>query len=66
MDWTFISADMAAESLSPARCRHFRTIKHFHGIPWRSNGWRWCSRGREERRDEGKEREPMKQKQREG
>ena len=43
-----MSADMAAESFSPAHCRHFRTIKHFHGIPWRSDG------GSEGGRDEGK------------
>lgn len=43
-----MSADMAAESFSPAHCRHFRTIKHFHGIPWRRDG------GSEGGRDEGK------------
>lgn len=53
-----MSADMAAESFSLAHCRHFRTIKHFHGIPWRRDGWRWRKRGGEEGRDEGKEEKP--------
>lgn len=39
MDSLFVSADMAAESFSPAHCRHFKTIKHFDGIPWRRNSW---------------------------
>lgn len=32
-DQAFKSADMAAESFSPAHCEDFRTIKDFHGIP---------------------------------
>lgn len=55
-----MSADMAAESLSSAHYRHFRTLKHFHGIPggeMDSNGAREGVRKEEMKEKEGK---PMK------
>lgn len=39
MNQTFMSADKSAESFSPAHRGNLRTIKHFHGIPFRRDGW---------------------------
>lgn len=54
---TIISADMSAESFSPAHCRHFTTIKHFHGIPggeMDGNGAREGVRNEKMKEKEGK------------
>lgn len=37
MEQAFESTNVTSESCSPAQSGHFRTIKHLHGVPPRTN-----------------------------